>query len=73
MLAEKPSALSDARRLSQRVQFERDGTVSIASGKVELGRDLSYRFRVKAQGVRFTLTDENEKRRLSLPTGRGVA
>ena len=40
MLAEKPSALSDARRLSQRVQFEPDGTVSIASGKVELGQGI---------------------------------
>jgi len=40
MLAEKPAALSDARRLSQRVQFERDGTVSIASGKVELGQGI---------------------------------
>src|SRR5688572_22274032 len=38
MLAEKPPALSDAKRLSQRVHFERDGTVSIASGKVELGQ-----------------------------------
>jgi hypothetical protein len=33
------------------------------SGRVRLGVDLSYRFRVKAQGVRFTLTDENEERR----------
>ncbi|HEV2430565.1 MAG TPA: molybdopterin cofactor-binding domain-containing protein, partial [Burkholderiales bacterium] len=40
MLAEKPPALSDARRLSQRVHFERDGTVSIASGKVELGQGI---------------------------------
>lgn len=32
-------------------------------GQVRLGIDLSYRFRVKAQGVRFTLTDENEERR----------
>ena len=40
MLAEKPSALSDAKRLSQRVHFERDGTVSIASGKVELGQGI---------------------------------
>ena len=40
MLAEKPAALSDARRLSQRVHFERDGTVSIASGKVELGQGI---------------------------------
>ena len=29
-------------------------------GQVRLGVDLSYRFRVTAQGVRFTLTDENE-------------
>src|SRR5687767_3612613 len=40
MLAEKPTALSDARRLSQRVHFERDGTVTIASGKVELGQGI---------------------------------
>ena len=40
MLAEKPAALSDAKRLSQRVHFERDGTVSIASGKVELGQGI---------------------------------
>ena len=39
MLAEKPP-LSDAKRLSQRVHFERDGTVSIASGKVELGQGI---------------------------------
>src|SRR5918992_5011580 len=40
MLAERPAALTDARRLSQRVHFERDGTVSIASGKVELGQGI---------------------------------
>jgi nicotinate dehydrogenase subunit B len=40
MLAEKPPPLSDARRLSQRVHFEPDGTVSIASGKVELGQGI---------------------------------
>jgi nicotinate dehydrogenase subunit B len=40
MLAERPPALSDARRLSQRVHVERDGTVSIASGKVELGQGI---------------------------------
>ena len=40
MLAEKPTPLTDARRLSQRVHFERDGTVSIASGKVELGQGI---------------------------------
>jgi CO/xanthine dehydrogenase Mo-binding subunit len=33
--------LADARRLTQRVHFERDGTVSIASGKVELGQGIS--------------------------------
>jgi len=32
-------------------------------GEVKLRSSLSYRFRVKAQGVRFTLTDENEKAR----------
>src|SRR5688500_12106678 len=41
MLAEKPAPLTDARRLSQRVHFERDGTVSIASGKVELGQGIN--------------------------------
>src|SRR5688572_5058863 len=46
MLAEKPAPLSDARRLSQRVHFERDGTVSIASGKLEFRRVL---FRSLAQ------------------------
>ena len=35
-----PLPLSDARRLTQRVHFERDGTVSIASGKVELGQGI---------------------------------
>lgn len=34
-------------------------------GEVEMRKRLSYRFRVKAQGVRFTLTDENEKGRSS--------
>ena len=37
-------ALSDARRLTQRVHFERDGTVSIATGKVELGQGISTAF-----------------------------
>ena len=40
MLAERPAALTDAKRLSQRVHFERDGTVSVASGKVELGQGI---------------------------------
>src|SRR3954470_2702477 len=39
--AEHPLPLSDARRLTQRVHFERDGTVSIATGKVELGQGIS--------------------------------
>jgi CO/xanthine dehydrogenase Mo-binding subunit len=34
-------ALSDARRLTQRVHFEPDGTVSIATGKVELGQGIT--------------------------------
>src|SRR3954462_5859239 len=38
---EHPLPLSDARRLTQRVHFERDGTVSIATGKVELGQGIS--------------------------------
>src|SRR5438094_3816631 len=33
--------LSDARRLTQRVHFERDGTVSIATVKVDLGQGIS--------------------------------
>src|SRR5207249_3371360 len=33
--------LSDARRLTQRVHFERDGTVSIVTGKVELGQGIT--------------------------------
>jgi nicotinate dehydrogenase subunit B len=36
-----PLALSDARRLTQRVHFERDGTVSITTGKVELGQGIT--------------------------------
>ena len=32
---------ADARRLTQRVHFEPDGTVSIASGKVELGQGIT--------------------------------
>src|ERR1041385_7171383 len=39
--AEHPMAMADARRLTQRVHFERDGTVSIATGKVELGQGIS--------------------------------
>src|SRR5256714_7764059 len=34
-------ALADARRLTQRLHFERDGTVTIASGKVDLGQGIS--------------------------------
>ena len=34
-------ALSDARRLTQRVHFAPDGTVSIATGKVELGQGIT--------------------------------
>src|ERR671924_464816 len=36
--------LADARRLTQRVHFERDGTVTIASGKVDLGQGISTAF-----------------------------
>ena len=36
----EPLPLADAQRLTQRVHFERDGTVSIASGKVELGQGI---------------------------------
>jgi nicotinate dehydrogenase subunit B len=32
--------LADARRLTQRVHFERDGTVTIASGKVDFGQGI---------------------------------
>src|SRR5690242_21324537 len=34
-------ALSDAQRLTQRVHFEADGTVTIATGKVELGQGIT--------------------------------
>ena len=37
----EPVAVADARRLSQRVHFEAGGTVSIASGKVELGQGIN--------------------------------
>src|SRR5919205_2037446 len=33
--------LADARRLTQRVHFEADGTVTIATGKVELGQGIT--------------------------------
>src|SRR3954466_789152 len=33
--------MSDARRLTQRVHFARDGTVTIATGKVELGQGIA--------------------------------
>src|SRR5258708_17801179 len=36
-----PLPMSDARRLTQRVHFERDGTVSIVTGKVELGQGIT--------------------------------
>src|SRR3954468_21478949 len=36
-----PLALSDARRLTQRVHFEADGSVTIATGKVELGQGIT--------------------------------
>ena len=38
---DNPLPLSDARRLTQRVHFERDGTVTIATGKVDLGQGIS--------------------------------
>src|SRR5437764_11408818 len=38
---EHPLALSDARRLTQRVHFEGDGTVTVATGKVELGQGIT--------------------------------
>jgi CO/xanthine dehydrogenase Mo-binding subunit len=37
----KPVDMADAARLSQRVHFESDGTVSVASGKVELGQGIN--------------------------------
>src|SRR5258705_2338204 len=40
-LADSPLPLSDARRLTQRVHFDRDGTVTIATGKVELRQGIS--------------------------------
>src|SRR5918911_2448567 len=36
-----PLPLYDARRLTQRVHFEPDGTVTIATGKVELGQGIT--------------------------------
>ena len=39
--ADSHLALADARRLTQRVHFERNGTVTIASGKVDLGQGIS--------------------------------
>src|ERR1700748_3725586 len=33
--------VASARRLTQRVHFERDGTVTVASGKVELGQGIT--------------------------------
>ena len=36
-----PLPLADARRLTQRVHFEADGTVTIATGKVELGQGIT--------------------------------
>jgi CO/xanthine dehydrogenase Mo-binding subunit len=38
---EHPLPLSDARRLTQRVHFEADGTVTVATGKVELGQGIT--------------------------------
>ncbi|HTM60117.1 MAG TPA: molybdopterin cofactor-binding domain-containing protein, partial [Burkholderiales bacterium] len=38
---DSPLPLSDARRLTQRVHFEGDGTVTIATGKVDLGQGIS--------------------------------
>src|SRR3954462_9325439 len=38
---EHPLPLSDARRLTQRVHFEADGTVTISTGKVELGQGIT--------------------------------
>ena len=37
---EHPLPLSDARRLTQRVYFERDGTVSLHNGYTEMGQGL---------------------------------
>ena len=38
---EHPLPLADAQRLTQRVHFEADGTVTIATGKVELGQGIT--------------------------------
>src|SRR5690242_10296367 len=40
----EPVHTGGARRLTQRVHFERDGTVTIASGKVELGQGINTAF-----------------------------
>ncbi|MFL5363834.1 MAG: molybdopterin cofactor-binding domain-containing protein, partial [Myxococcales bacterium] len=36
-----PVETAGARRFTQRVHFERDGTVTVASGKVELGQGIT--------------------------------
>src|SRR5256885_17073782 len=40
----EPVDTAGARRLTQRVHFERDGTVTIATGKVELGQGITTAF-----------------------------
>ena len=42
--------LADARRLTQRVHFERDGTVTIASGKVEAAASLAAAIERQSDG-----------------------
>src|SRR5205814_3465982 len=40
----EPVETTGARRLTQRVHFERDGTVTVATGKVELGQGITTAF-----------------------------
>jgi len=40
----EPVDTASARRLTQRVHFERDGTVTVAAGKVELGQGITTAF-----------------------------
>ncbi|TMB25783.1 MAG: xanthine dehydrogenase family protein molybdopterin-binding subunit, partial [Deltaproteobacteria bacterium] len=40
----EPVDTAGARRLTQRVHFERDGTVTVATGKVELGQGITTAF-----------------------------
>src|SRR3954468_17025247 len=52
-----PLALSDARRLTQRMHFEADGSVTIATGKVELGQGITTaRMQIEAEELGVELS-----------------